>query len=223
MDLALVWQHRGFLLSGTVTTIYITLGAISLGALLGLIVGMARLSQNRLAATLSLIYVTIIRGTPMLLQILFFFFGIPQMYMLLTGQSLSPSPVLTGIIALGINSGAYMGEIVRGGIQSIEKGQMEAARSLGLNHGQAMRFVILPQAIKRIIPSLANEFIVLLKDSSLVSSIGAGELMYNSRVMGAKYYAFPAFLMGAAIVYLSLTMVFTQLVTRLERRLAVSD
>lgn len=223
MDLALVWQHRDFLLSGTITTIYITLGAISLGTLLGLLIGIARLSQNRLAATLAWIYVTVIRGTPMLLQILFFFLGIPQIYMMVTGQSISPDPVLTGIIALGINSGAYMGEIVRGGIQSIEKGQMEAARSLGLTHGQTMRFVILPQAIRRIIPPLANEFIVLLKDSSLVSSIGAGELMYNSRVMGAKYYAFPAFLLGAAIVYLSLTMVFSHLVARLERRLAVSD
>lgn len=223
MDLALVWQHRDFLLSGTITTIYMTLGAITLGALLGLIIGMARLSQNRSAAALAWVYVTVIRGTPMLLQILFFFLGIPQIYVAITGQSISPDPILTGIIALGINSGAYMGEIVRAGIQSIEKGQMEAARSLGLSHNQAMRFVILPQAIRRIIPPLANEFIVLLKDSSLVSAIGAGELMYNSRVMGAKYYAFPAFLLGAAIVYLSLTMVFTHLVSRLERRLAVSD
>ena len=223
MDLALVYRHRDFLLAGTLTTLYITLGAIIIGVAMGLLLGMARLSKNGGLRALATLYVTVIRGTPMLLQILFFFFGIPQMFMLLTGRGISPDPVLTGIIALGINSAAYVGEIVRGGIQSIEKGQSEAARSLGLSEQQAMRYVVLPQAIRRIIPSLANEFIVLLKDSSLVSAIGAGELMYNSRVMGAKYYAFPAFLLGAGVVYLTLTTLFTLLVAVLERRLAVSD
>lgn len=223
MDLSLVWQHKDFLLAGTVATIYITLGAVTIGAILGLLIGLGRLSRNRIIAALAGIYVTLIRGTPMLLQILFFFFGIPQIYLHITGQSMSPNPVWTGILALGINSGAYMAEIVRGGIQAVDKGQMEAARSLGLTHGQAMRFVILPQAIRHIIPALANEFIVLLKDSSLISSIGAGELMYNARVMGTKYYAFPAFLLGAGIIYLAMTTLFTQLVARLERRLAVSD
>lgn len=223
MNFTRVWHHRSFLLAGTVTTIYMTMGAIIIGALLGLLVGTARLSRNAFARFISGFYVTIIRGTPMLLQILFLFLGVPQLYMLLTGSSLSPDPVLTGILALGINSGAYVGEIVRGGIQSVAKGQMEAAHSLGLTHGQAMRYVVLPQAIKNIIPALANEFIVLLKDSSLVSAIGAGELMYNSRIMGAKYYAFPAFLIGAALIYLTLTTIFSYLVARLERRLAVGD
>ncbi len=218
-----VWLHREYLLTGTLFTLLITLAAAAIGISLGLVVGLGRISRNRLAATAASIYVQLIRGTPMLLQIMFLFFGIPQLYRAVTGNTMFLEPIIAGILALGINSAAYTAEIVRAGIQSIDKGQMEAARSLGLTYKQAMRFVILPQAFRRIIPPLANEFIVLLKDTSLVSAIGATELMYRSRVMGAKYYAYVQFLMGAAVIYLTLTIVFSQLVARLERRLAVSD
>lgn len=222
-DFHLVWLQKGYVLQGTIYTLGMTLGAAILGILFGLVLGMGRISRNRLAASLSSLYVTVIRGTPMLLQIFFLFFGIPQIYQAITGSSLTIDPIITGIIALGLNSAAYVAEIVRAGIQSIDKGQMEAARSLGLSYRQAMRHVILPQAFRRIIPPLANEFIVLLKDSSLVSAIGASELMYRSKLMGAKYYAYVPFLVGAAAVYLVLTIIFSQLVSRLERRLAVSD
>lgn len=222
-DFSLVWLQRNFLLLGTLYTLGITLGAAILGVTLGLLLGMWRISRNRLTSGIAWVYVTVIRGTPMLLQIFFVFFGIPQLFQALAGRSLNMDPVITGIVALGFNSAAYVAEIVRAGIQSIDKGQMEAARSLGLNYQQAMRHIIIPQAFRRIVPTLANEFIVLLKDSSLVSSIGAAELMYRSRLMGAKYYAYLPFLIGAAAIYLTLTIVFSQLVARLERRLAVSD
>lgn len=221
--LSLVWQYREFLLTGTMYTLLIALAAAAIGISLGLVVGLGRISRNRAASLTASVYVQVIRGTPMLLQIMFLFFGIPQLYKAMTGNDMFLEPIIAGILALGINSAAYTAEIVRAGIQSIDKGQMEAARSLGLTYQQAMRFVILPQAFRRIIPPLANEFIVLLKDTSLVSAIGATELMYRSRVMGAKFYAYVPFLLGAAIVYLTLTIAFSQIVARLERRLAVSD
>ena len=201
----------------------LTLGAVILGLFLGVVFGLGRISNNRIVRSIAGVYVTVLRGTPMLLQIFFIFFGIPQLYNVFTGGQMNLDAHLAGIIALGLNSGAYVAEIVRAGIQSIDKGQTEAALSLGLTNRQAMRLVILPQAFKRIIPPLANEFIVLLKDSSLVSSIGASELMYSSRVMGARYYDYVQFLIGAGIIYLTLTIIFSHLVTKLERRLAVSD
>lgn len=222
-NFSLLWKHKGYILLGTVYTLIITFGALVIGVILGALLGIGRLSKNRVANAVSSAYVTVIRGTPMLLQIFFVFFGVPQLFYTITGTPLNLDPVVTGIIALGINSAAYVAEIVRGGIQSIDKGQMEAARSLGLNYQQAMRHVILPQAFRNIIPALGNEFIVMLKDSSLVSSVGATELMYRSRMMGSRYYAYIPFLMGAAAVYLAMTMIFTHLMARLERRLAVSD
>jgi len=222
-NFSLVWNQRAYMLTGTLYTLLITFGAAILGIALGLLLGMGRISRNRFAAGLATVYVTVIRGTPMLLQILFVFLGVPQVFQTIAGRSLNMDPVVTGILALGLNSAAYVAEIVRGGIQSIDKGQMEAARSLGLSYQQAMRHVILPQAFRRIIPPLANEFIVLLKDSSLVSVIGAYELMYRGKLMGSKHYAYIPFLVGAAAIYLSLTIIFTHLVSRLERRLAVSD
>lgn len=134
-----------------------------------------------------------------------------------------PDPLVTGIVALGINSGAYNAEIIRAGIQSINKGQMEAARSTGLGHVQAMTYVILPQALKRMIPPLANELIVLLKDSSLISTIGVGELMFSAKVLGAKYYTYVPFLVGAGCIYLTLTFSFSRFFNVLERRLAAGS
>jgi len=222
-ELSLVWLHKGFLLYGAIFTVIITIGSVILGLALGLIVGMGRISQNTILRMAAGFYVQVLRGTPMLLQIFFIFFGIPQIYNALTGSSIIFDPIVAGILALGINSGAYVAEIVRAGIQSIDKGQMEAARSLGLTHKQAMRKIIVPQAYRRIIPPLANEVIVLLKDSSLVSVIGASELMYSARVMGAKYYDYVQFLIGAAILYLVLTFIISRLSNSLERRFAAGD
>ncbi|MCW7754698.1 amino acid ABC transporter permease [Desulfobotulus sp. H1] len=222
LDFALLWQHRMFLVKGAVVTIQLTLGAILLGFILGCVAGIGRVSRNTTFRIVSGIYVYVLRGTPMLLQIFFVYFGVPQIYMAITGNSMTPDPLMAGVIALGFNSGAYVAEIVRSGIEGIAKGQMEAARSLGMTHGQAMRHIILPQAFRRIIPPLGNEIIILLKDSSLVSVIGAGELMYSARVMGARYYDYVQFLVGAALIYLLLTFVISQLLALLERKLKVA-
>ncbi len=223
IDFALVWQHRLFLLNGAVVTIQLTCGALVIGIILGCLAGVGRISRNRFIQGVSSIYVYVLRGTPMLLQIFFVYFGLPQIYLALTGSPFVPSPIKAGIIALGINSGAYVAEIVRAGIQAVPKGQMEASRSLGMNHTQAMRDVILPQAFRKVIPPLCNEFIVLLKDTSLVSVIGAGELMYSAKVMGARYYDYVQFLFGAGLVYLALTFIISQALAAVERKLGVSD
>lgn len=222
-DFSLVLKHQSFFMTGAAITIQITIGAIALGLLLGLIMGMGRISRNPLVRLIADIYIQVLRGTPMLLQIFFVFFAVPQIYNIITGDRLLFEPRVAGVLALGVNSGAYVAEIVRAGIQSIDKGQMEAARSLGLSHNQAMRFVILPQAFRRIIPPLVNEFIVLLKDSSLVSTIGATEIMYSAKVLGSRYYDYLSFLLGAAMIYLFLTFIISRLANCLERRLAVSD
>jgi len=223
MDFTLVFKHYDMLLKGAWFTIQITFGALSLGLVLGVLAGTCRISRNMAVRFFADCYIQIIRGTPMLLQIFFFYLGFPQIYMIVTGQGITPDPLITGIIALGINSGAYNAEIIRAGIQSIDKGQMEAARGTGLGHTQAMIYVILPQALKRMIPPLGNELIVLLKDSSLISTIGVAELMFSAKVLGAKYYTYVPFLVGAGCVYLTLTFSFSRVFNVLERKLSAGS
>lgn len=218
-----VWEYKDFLLKGTLITLEIAFGGAIIGFILGTLTGMARLSKNRILKAISGLYLTIIRGTPMLLQIIFIFVGVPQLYNVLTGNTFSPSPIAAGIIGIGINSGAYVAEIVRAGIQSIDKGQMEAARSLGLSKTKAMRYIILPQAFYRVLPALGNELIVLLKDTSLVSAIGGRELMNSARKFGSKFYLYAEFLFGAAIIYLVLTFLISKLVAYFERRFGAND
>ncbi len=219
IDLSLLWKHKLFLLSGAVVTLKLTIGAVLVGLVLGVILGMGRVSRLFFYRAFSEVYVQLFRGTPMLLQIFFIFFGVPQIYILITGSPMNPEPLMVGIIALGLNSGAYVAEIVRAGIQAVGNGQMEAGRSIGLSYGQTMRLIILPQAMKKIIPPLGNEAIVLLKDSSLVSVIGTQELMYSARVMGAKYYDYVQFLIGAGLVYLFFTFIIARLLAKVEKYL----
>ncbi|MBI9089158.1 MAG: amino acid ABC transporter permease [Desulfobacterium sp.] len=219
MDFTLLWQHKLFLLAGATVTLKLTAGAIIIGLILGVMAGVASVSPARIPRIISGIYVQIFRGTPMLLQIFFIYFGIPQLFQLIMGRSIMPDPLLVGIIALGLNSGAYVAEIVRGGIQAVGQGQMEAGRSIGLSRKMAMRYIIIPQAMKKIIPPLGNEVIVLLKDSSLISVIGTNELMYSAKVMGAKYYDYVQFLVGAGLIYLTLTFVISRVLARLEKKL----
>ncbi|AMK11684.1 MAG: amino acid ABC transporter permease [Pseudodesulfovibrio sp.] len=219
MDFSLIFKHQDMLLNGALVTLEVTFGALALGLFLGIFAGIGRISRRTVVRMAADAYIQVIRGTPMLLQIFFFYLGFPQLYMLATGQGITPDPLITGIVALGINSGAYNAEIIRAGIQSIDKGQMEAARGTGLSHVQAMFWVILPQALKRMIPPLGNELIVLLKDSSLISTIGVAELMFTAKVLGAKYYTYVPFLVGVACIYLTLTFGFSRLFNALERKL----
>ena len=149
--------------------------------------------------------------------------GVPMIYQMITGNYLGMDALAVGILGIGINSGAYVCELIRGAINSIDKGQWEAGKSLGLTQNQILIKIILPQSFKRIIPPLANEFIVLIKDSSLVSTIGVYDLMQTSNILGGKYYNYFVPMIGAALVYLVLTLVISHFTMKLEKRLAESD
>lgn len=205
------------MLRGTVVTIEITALAVGFGTILGLIFGIMRLSKNKLIYAIASVYVDFIRGTPLLVQIFLVAFGIiPVIYQ-------GAPPMLAAVIACSINSGAYVAEIVRGGIQSIDKGQTEAAQSLGMTPSQTMRLVILPQAIKIMIPPLINEFIAMMKDTSLVSVIAVEELTREGQLQVALTYQPFYIWAGVAIMYLILTIIISQFGRLAERRLAVDN
>ena len=200
-------------LSGLLTTLEATVLALLLGVALGVIVAVKNVILGVFNAICK-IYTTIIRGTPMMVQLLI---------MSLVIFASSRNYTMIGILALGINSGAYVSEIVRSGLMSVDPGQMEAGRSLGLNYFTTMRFIVIPQAVKNILPALGNEFITLLKDTSLITVIGGKEMTYAAKAVIAKTYQglFPLF--GIALMYLLLVMLFSKLLGVLERRLRQSD
>ncbi|MBW2023728.1 MAG: amino acid ABC transporter permease [Deltaproteobacteria bacterium] len=207
--------HLGVLMIGFVLTVKISIVAIFFAIILGTIVGIARLSNEPVTKAISIAFVELIRNTPLLVQIYIIYF--------FAGSLLRLSAFAAGTAALAIFEGAYVGEIVRAGIQSIHKGQMEAARSLGMTYGQAMRHIILPQAFKRIIPPLAGQFISLIKDSSLVSVIALADLMFQGQQAVARtYYAFEIYF-TVAFLYLVMTFTLSMATQYIERRLAISD
>lgn len=212
-------------LKGMGMTFELTVIALCIGIVLGVVVAVVRTAhdQQRLGRRsfalgvlnfLCKIYTTVIRGTPMMVQLLIWGFVI---------FSSSRNKTMIGALGIGINSGAYVAEIVRGGLMSVDIGQSEAGRSLGLNYLDTMRFIVIPQAFKNILPSLGNEFITLFKDTSLVSAIGGAELIYYAKAIGAKTYE-PMFpYLGVAVMYLAAVLVLTWLQGKLERRLRQSD
>lgn len=211
------------LLRGAVITIEVTTFAIFFGLILGTIAAFGKLSKRSVFKIPSTMYVDFIRGTPLFVQILLFYYGIPGLIIGLTGDPFRIDPIIAGIAVCSINSGAYNAEIVRAGIKSVDRGQMEAARSLGMTEGQAMREVIMPQAVRLIIPPLGNEFIALLKDSSLLAIISVHELSKNGMLYVSKTFAaFPTYI-SVALVYLALTMGISRVLNYIERRLGVSD
>ena len=212
-------------LKGVGTTLLVTAMALVIGIILGVVVSLIRTAHaeqrpgrhNPVLAVLNIIckiYITVIRGTPMMVQLLI---------MGLVIFANSRNFTMVGALTLGINSGAYVSEIIRGGLMSLDPGQAEAGRSLGLNYFQTMRFIVVPQAFKAILPALGNEFIILLKDTSLITVIGGKELLYAARgVMNRTYeQMFP--LLGTACIYLVLVIIFSWLLGKLERRLRQSD
>lgn len=205
----------GPLLWGLWTTLWISVAAGVFGLLIGLITGLCRLSANPTLRHLSTVYVELVRGTPLLVQIFIFYFFI--------GTVLDLSREFAGVAALALFTGAYVGEIVRAGVQSIVRGQDEAARSLGLSAAQSMRHVILPQAFKRVLPPLAGQFISLVKDTSLVSVIAITELTKSGReAITTSFSTFEIWFCVAAL-YLVINLPLSQIANRLERRLAQSD
>ena len=212
-------------LEGVGTTLYVTALALALGIALGVVVAMVRTAHDQqrpgkknfflgLINAVCKVYITVIRGTPMMVQLLIMGFVI---------FSTSRDFTSVGILTLGINSGAYVAEIIRGGLMSLDAGQMEAGRSLGLNYIDTMRFIVVPQAFKAILPALGNEFIILLKDTSLITVIGGKELVYAAQGIYGRTYEQMFPLIGVALIYLVLVMALTWLLGLLERRLRQSD
>ena len=212
MDWNVIINNFPLLLQGALVTVEITAMSVGCGFLIGLLVALAGLSRFTIVRLLSKCYVDVIRGTPLLVQIFLIYFALPM----LTGQRVDP--FIAAVTACSINSGAYVSEIFRAGIQSIDKGQMEAGRSLGLSWVQTMRYIIMPQAFRAIIPPLGNEFIAMLKDSSLVSVIGFEELTRRGQLIIAKTYASFEIWGAVAIIYLVMTVSISQLVGYLERK-----
>lgn len=212
MNFEIIINSLPLLLVGAGITIEISALSVGFGLLIGTVLGVCRICLNKPLRYFAAIYVELIRGTPLLVQIFVAYFALP----LLTGSRVDP--FIAAIAACSINSGAYVAEIFRGGIQSIDVGQMEAGRSLGLTWSQTMRFVILPQAFKRIIPPLGNEFIAMLKDSSLVSVIGFEELTRRGQLIIARTYASLEIWTAVAFIYLVMTFTISRFVAYLERR-----
>jgi polar amino acid transport system permease protein len=185
--------------------------------ILALLSALARLSKSPLLVAISTFYVSLIRGTPLYLQVIFFFLALPQMGIYFSG-------FWAGVIALGLNYGAYMSEIFRAGILSVGKGQHEAATALGMTNGQKMRYIVLPQALRLAIPPIGNEYIAMLKDSSLVSVTGfVREILWRSQRVGRQNFRNLEALLIAAIFYWALTLVFTAVQSRVEARFGESE
>ena len=212
-------------IEGVGTTLLVTAMALILGIFLGIIVSMIRSAHDQqrpghknlilgIANAICKVYTTVIRGTPMMVQLL-----IMGMVVFASSRNFT----MVGALTLGINSGAYVAEIIRGGLMSLDPGQAEASRSLGLGYLPTMIYIVIPQAFKAILPALSNEFIILLKDTSLITVIGGKELVYAAQgIMGRTYEAmYP--LLGTAVIYLVLVMIFTGLQGKLERRLREGD
>ena len=205
----------------------ISLGLAALSLFIGIIFGIIGASAKRskffIFRMLGNIYVEVIRGTPMLLQILILFSVVPSIYTAITGDVLRINTYLIGVMAMSINSGAYSTELIRSGINGVDKGQWEACETLGLTKWQTMKLVILPQAFKRIIPPMISEFITLIKDSSLISCIGAVELLKGAQIIGAEYFDVMSPYCLAAVFYLIMTISISYLGRYVERKLAESD
>jgi polar amino acid transport system permease protein len=210
----IIVEYLPFLLKGALLTIGISLLSIALGSIFGLGVGLARMSNSRLLRLSFSGYINFFRGTPLYVQILMVHFGlVPLIY----GET---NAIMAAVAALSLNTAAYTAEIFRAGIQSIDKGQSEAAISLGMTKFQAMRHIILPQAIRRMIPPFGNEFIVLVKDSSLIAIIAAPEIMYWSNAMRGQYYRVWEPYLTAAVIYFILTYSLNKLLMYIEKRVS---
>ncbi|TYP70792.1 amino acid ABC transporter permease [Paenibacillus methanolicus] len=208
----IIIDYLPLLMKGTLYTIGISLAGIVIGSILGLIISLGKMSARWYFNYPASIYINFFRGTPLLVQIFLVYYGLVPFILDTTDA------IIAAIVALALNAAAYTAEIYRAGIQSIDRGQSEAAYSLGMTHAQAMRLVILPQAIRRMVPAFSNEFITLIKDSSLVAVITAPEIMYWSKAMAAQYSRVWEPYLAAALIYFILTYVLGKVLSYVERK-----
>ena len=211
----LIIKYWPLFLEGTTTTVLLSFFSVIVGVGCGTLMALARLSTNKFLSKAAKVYIDIIRGTPLLVQLYLVYFGLATV--------LDLNDFVSGVIAVSVNTTAYIAEIIRSGIQSVDKGQMEAARSMGMRKRMAMRQIILPQAMKNILPAIGNEFATLIKETSIVSLIGIHDLMYSSdTVRGATFTVFIPLLM-TAFLYFIMTTTIAFFMDKLERKLQASD
>lgn len=202
------------ILSGAPMSLLLTVIGISFGTAIGIIMALMKISKNRLLSGIASFYTWVLRGTPMMVQLYFLYFGLPS-------AGINLKPLMAAGIGLSLNIGAYMAEIIRGGIQAVDKGQFEAAHALGMSFGQTMKRIIIPQTVRIIMPSVGNEFITLLKDTSLVAAITMTEILkVTYEVSSATFKAIPAFAV-AATLYLAMTTILTYVFNNLEKKMSV--
>lgn len=218
LDFQVILDFLPLFLKGIQTTLLLSFLTLIFGLALGVPIAFMRLGKNKVLRQLLKVYVDVIRGTPLLLQLYIFAYAIP-----LTFSSISLTPFQAGIIALGLNSSAYVSEIIRSGIQAVEKGQAEGGLSLGLSSIQVFRKIVLPQAIKNVLPALGNEFITIVKESSIVSIVGIVDIMrVADQIKAATFRVFEALII-AGILYYLITKTLAILISKLESRLAIND
>ncbi len=211
----LIIKYWPLFLEGATTTVLLSFFSVIVGVGCGTLMALARLSSNKFLSKAAKVYIDIIRGTPLLVQLYLVYFGLATV--------LDLNDFVSGVIAVSVNTTAYIAEIIRSGIQSVDKGQMEAARSMGMPKRMAMRQIILPQAMKNILPAIGNEFATLIKETSIVSLIGIHDLMYSSdTVRGATFTVFIPLLMTAFLYFVMTTMI-AFFMDKLERKLQASD
>ena len=210
-------EYKDYYLIGIKTTLSISFLALIIGTTLGALLSFFKLSKFKFLSFISNVYIEIFRGTPMMVQIALVYFG---SYVVM---GVNMNGFLAALIAVSLNSAAYVAEIIRSGIQSIDKGQREASKSLGLSDGQTMRYIILPQAIKNILPALGNEFVTLIKETAVASTIGVADLMYASKIVQSSSFQPFNPLIIVAIIYFIITFTLSQLIGLFERRLAHND
>lgn len=221
MDFSFLSDYSYYFLTGTVNTVLIAFLTVIFGVVIGTLLALMKISSNGIFKFIASAYIEFIRGTPILVQALIFFYLIQIPDFKLFG--LDMARFIPGVIALSVNSGAYVAEIIRAGIQAVDKGQMEASRSLGFTSGQSMRYIIIPQAIKNILPALGNEFIVVIKESSILSVIGIVELMRSADIVKSAIYRPFEPLLVAAVIYFILTFTLSRVLGIAERRMRTGD
>ena len=216
---------NGFLvaLQGVPVTVGVTLIAMVTGVVLGLVLALMKMSRIKVLTALASLYIEIIRGTPLIVQALIMAYGLPQ---LLQSSGISfrwPYLIIPAVIVCGLNSAAYVAEVIRSGIQAVDKGQMEAARSIGMTRAQAMKLIVIPQALKIVLPSFGNEFVSLIKETSVLSYVGVVEILRKGALWNAATFnTFEAYI-GVALVYMLLTIPSSKLVKHLEKKMANSN
>lgn len=216
MGFGFLKDYYQFFLEGAWITIVLAFFSVIFGTMLGLLLSLMKLCDNKILKAISNVYIEFVRGTPVLVQVWIVYLG-------LSSININLPDIATGIVALSLNSGAYVAEIIRAGINAVDKGQMEAARSLGMKKSTSMKEIIIPQAFKNILPALGNEFISVIKESSIVSVIGVRELMYNSKIVGSNTYDGLTPLFVAAALYFIITFTLSRGLSKIEGRMKASD